>query len=180
MNVFNMMSGQITPHSIGLTDKTSIKVILKKTKSLLSFSATLCAFMVSISSFLLKDSSLETIILWVIHSLIFTLVARYTYSGIGTQIFYFHIICYYLKLKKREVNNYLRKVIKNKEKIRIFNSNQMIKKFNKIYEEIKEYDSHFWSKFLSINLQYYPRLKWTFSYFCLPSTQETAFSFKLC
>ena len=180
MNFFNMMSGQITPHSIGLTDETSIKVILKKTKSLLRFSAPLCAFMVSILSFLLKDSSLETIILWVIHSLIFTLVARYTYSVIGTQIFYFHIICYYLKLKQREVNNYLRKVIKNKERITILNSNQMIAKFNKIYKEIKECDSHFWSKFLSINLQYYPHPQWPFSYFCLPSTKETVFSFKLC
>ena len=32
MNVFNMMSGQITPHSIGLNDENTINDILKKTK----------------------------------------------------------------------------------------------------------------------------------------------------
>ena len=35
MNVFNMMSGQITPHSIGLTDENTIKDILKKNKNVL-------------------------------------------------------------------------------------------------------------------------------------------------
>ena len=32
MNVFNMMSGQITPHSIGLDNENTIKEILKKIK----------------------------------------------------------------------------------------------------------------------------------------------------
>ena len=157
MNVFNMMSGQITPHSIGLTDETSINVILKKTRlsfkliDLIRFLTALSSFIISISSFLLKVSSLETIFLAFTQSFIFTLVTLYIYSGIGSQMFYFYIICYYLKLKQREVNNYLRKVIENKERIKILNSNQMIDKFNKIYEEIKECDSHFWSKFLAIN-----------------------------
>ena len=44
----------------------------------------------------------------------------------------------------------MRKVIENKERIKIFNSNQMIAKLNKIYEEIKEFDSHYWSKFLAV------------------------------
>ena len=156
MNIFNMMSGQITPNSIGLTDETSIKVILKKTRlsfkfiDLMRFLTPLSCFILSISSFLHKVSSLEAIFLAFTHSLIAALVTLYIYSGIGSQMFYFYIICYYLKLKQREVNNYLRKVIKNKKRIKIFNSNQMIAKFNKIYEEIKECDSHFWSKFLAL------------------------------
>ena len=44
----------------------------------------------------------------------------------------------------------MRKVIKNKNRFKIYNSNQMIEKLNKIYEEIKECDSHFWSKFLAV------------------------------
>ena len=143
------MSGHITPLSIGLTDDISINIILKKTRlsfkliELLRFSTPLATFIVSFSSFLLKDSSFETIFLALTHSVIVTLVNHYIYSGICSQIFYFYIICYYLKLKQREVNNYLRKVIENKERIKIFNSNQMIKKFNIIYEEISECDSHF-------------------------------------
>ena len=72
------------------------------------------------------------------------------FSGFSSQLFYFYIICYYLKLKQREVNNYLRKIIENKERIKIYNSNEMIAKLNIIYEKIKEYDSQFWSKFLAL------------------------------
>src|SRR6202012_1845055 len=79
-----------------------------------------------------------------------SLGSQYVINIMCSQISYFYIICYYLKLKQREVNNYLRKVIKNKERIKIFNSNQMIAKLNKIYEEIKECDSVFWSKFLAL------------------------------
>ena len=65
-------------------------------------------------------------------------------------MFYYLIICYYLKLKQREVNNYLKKITENKHKFRVFNSNQMIAKLTQIYGEIKEYDSSYWSKFLAI------------------------------
>ena len=56
----------------------------------------------------------------------------------------------------------MRKVIKNKERFKIFNSNQMIAKLNKIYEEIKDYDSHFWSNFMAII--------WTFCSACVSLT----------
>ena len=156
MNVFNMMSGQITPHSIGLTDEISINVILKKTRlsfklnEWFRFITPHVTFTIAISSFLLKDSSLVTIFLAFIHSLICGLVSHYMYSGIGSKIVYFYIICYYLKLKQREVNNYLRKVIKNKERIKIYNSNKIIEILNKIYKEVKECNSHLWSKFLAL------------------------------
>ena len=156
MNVFNMISGQITPHSIGLNDENIIKDILKKTRiyfkfiDLFRFLALFGGFIISISSFLIKDFSLNTICFGLIHSLIRSLVSIYMYNGLSSQLFCLYIICYYLKLKQREVNNYLRKVIENKERFKIYNSNQMIEKLNKIYEEIKECDSHFWSKFLSI------------------------------
>ena len=155
MNVFNMISGQITPHSIGLNDENIIKDILKKTRicfkliDLLRFSVPIVTLVISNSSFLIKGFSLNTICFGLIHSLINSLVAFYMFNGLSSQLFYFYIICYYLKLKQREVNNYLLKVIKNKERIKIYNSNEMIEKLDKIYKEIKECDSHFWSKFLA-------------------------------
>ena len=79
-----------------------------------------------------------------------TLGLHYIYYIICSQLLHFYIICYYLKLKQREVNNYLRKVIKNKERIKIYNSNKIIEKLHKIYNEINKYDSYFWSKFLAI------------------------------
>ena len=156
MKVFFMMSGQMTPHSIGLTDEKSIKDILMKTRfafkcsHLFRYSVFLMGFMATFASYLLLELSLKTVIIGCLHSIIFSLGAQYLINIMCTQITYFYIICYYLKLKQREVNNYLRKVIKNKKRFKIFNSNQMIVKLNKIYEEIKECDSIFWSKFLAL------------------------------
>ena len=58
MNVFYMMSGQITPHSIGLNNENKIKNILKKTRicfkliKLFLFSAPITAFIISTLSYL--------------------------------------------------------------------------------------------------------------------------------
>ena len=37
-------------------------------------------------------------------------------SIISSQMYYYLIICYYLKLKQREVNNYLKEIIENTQK----------------------------------------------------------------
>ena len=154
MNVFNMMSGHITPHSIGLSDMKLIKLLLRVSGINFMFfgfirrSAPVVSFLVIFSSFLLRDHSFQAVVIAFIHSLFTSLSALYCFNIYFTEIFYLFIICYYLKLKQREVNNYLRKVIKNKTKI--FNSNQMIAKLNQIYEEIKEIDSVFSSKFLAV------------------------------
>ena len=156
MKIFLMMSGQITPESIGITDENLIRDILMKTRiafkcnDFFRLSVYFVGFMANFTSYLLKDSSLKTVIIAFLHSSIASLGAQYVINILCTQISYFYLICYYLKLKQREVNNYLRKVIENKERIKIFNSNQMIAKLNKIYEEIKECDSVFWSKFLAL------------------------------
>ena len=127
MNVFNMMSGQITPHSIGLNDEKIIKVILKRTRICFKLndfarnSTIQSAAMLSMLCFLIfVDVSFKNVSLALINTMILTLVVHYMFNGIFSQILYFHIICYYLKLKQREVNNYLRKVIENKKKIKIF------------------------------------------------------------
>ena len=119
MNVFNMMSGQMTPHSISLLDSNRIKEILFKTRKVFNinqiFSITVIgiAFSIAFGSFLLKDTSIKIILIAIPHSLFYCLCCHYLVNIIYSQIFYFYIICYYLKLKQREVNNYLRKVIKN-------------------------------------------------------------------
>ena len=156
MNVFNMMSGQITPYFIGLLDDKIIGKLLKFSKinftvlRVLQKSTNISGFLVIFSSFLMRDQSFKTVIIALPHSILLSLALFYVINVIFSQMFYLFIICYYLKLKQREVNNYLQKVIKNK--IKIFNSNQMIAKFNQIYKEIKECDSEFCSKYLAIVL----------------------------
>ena len=154
MNVFNMMSGQIPPYSIELSDVKIIKNLLKVSKinfivfRLLQKSLNFVGFVVIFLSFLIRDQSFKTVIIALPHSILMSLNLFYVFNVIFIQMFYLFIICYYLKLKQREVNNYLRKVIENK--IKIFNSNQMIAKLNNIYEEIKECNSKLCSKYLAM------------------------------
>ena len=158
MNVFFVMSGETAPNSIGLTDEKTISDLLSKTRinpafklnDFIHFSIVVMAFIITIASYLRKDSSIFTVFVSLLQSLIFSFTTYYVFNIISSQITYFYIICYYLKLKQREVNNYLRKVIKNKERIKIYIMNRIIAKLNQIYEEIKEYDSVFWSKFLAL------------------------------
>ena len=150
-----MMSGTVTPQSIGLTDEKMIRDLLSKSRlafkfnDFFRFSITFMAFFISFFSYIIRLSLNQMLWIGFPHTCVFGLGSHYIYNVICTQIFYFFVISYYLKLKQREVNNYLRYVIKNKEKVRIYNSNAMTAKLNQIYLEVKEYDSNFWSKFLA-------------------------------
>ena len=82
MKVFLMMSGQITPQSIGLTDEKIIKDILRKTRFafkciyFIHYSVFIMGFMISFTP-LLIDSSIKTIIIAFLHSLFISLGAHY-------------------------------------------------------------------------------------------------------
>jgi hypothetical protein len=67
-----------------------------------------------------------------------------------TQTVYFYIICYYLRLKLRNINNEI--VIKNRRNS-ILSEFQVFVKYvtrslSSIYMEIKEYNDNYWSKFM--------------------------------
>ena len=161
MKVFNMISGRITPQSIGLSDEKLIRDILKKARltfklnDFFRISISFISFFISFFSYITRLSVAEFILLGLPHTAFFGLGSLYIYNTICTQILYFFVISHYLKLKQRGINYYLMYAIDNKHriislKIIIYNTNGMIAKLNQIYLEIKEYDSNFWSKFLAI------------------------------
>ena len=151
MKLFDMMSGRLASNSLGLNDEAIIKDILVKTKiafflsNLIQYSGTLITMVVPLMAFMLENTSLKYVAIGLVHAMGFGLTYYYVFNVTMNQIFYYIIICYYLKLKQREVNNNLRKIIENKERIKIFDS-----KFSQIYEKINEYDSNYWSKFVAI------------------------------
>ena len=92
MKIFNMMSGQITPHSIGLIEEKTLKAILKRTRICFKIYDSsrvpniIAAIVISFPSFLIKDISLKTILFGCIHSVNFTLVIHYTLNVILCSI----------------------------------------------------------------------------------------------
>ena len=153
MLVFHMMSGNISPKSIGLTNPLNIKDIIKKTRLALKVAYFLSNFMgaeafcLTFCAFIFSVPFTQFIYIGLPHTIAFTVSSLYIFRNISYHIIYFYIISYYITSKLREINTELRNAIKTKI---ILNLYQTSKTFNEIYLEINEYDSQFWSKFLFI------------------------------
>ena len=155
MKPFLMISGIVSPKSIGLTDKQDILKLLKFTKSFLFVSKIIFSVLPSIGfiiSFypLALNNTLPQLILY---SIPWSLLLSYSATCAARiniwQMIYFTIICYYLKIK-------LISIIKNKNQLRMFGSYRMrniniikiLKTLQSIHREIKEYNNNYWSQFL--------------------------------
>ena len=91
---------------------------------------------------------MDTIIFGIPNSLLFSLCCYYMYSINVWQVIYFYIICSYIKIKIKELNENILIMIKKK---RFSNRNimmKMIRSLNSLYSEINEYNTKFWSKYL--------------------------------
>ena len=155
LKVFEMMSGLVSPKSIGLTNKTEIYRLLKITRISFNicnkFFIPMILFIVIIVTtmpYINNCSLLMFIVIVIPNSLLITLTAYYVNSINLWQWIYFSIICYYLKIKLKESNQQISNIITNK---RLFNSKSVlvsIRSINSIYSEINEYNNTFWSKYL--------------------------------
>ena len=153
MRVFHMMSGNISPKSIGLTNPLTIKDIIKKTRLALKVAYFLGrlmsaeAFFMSFCAFIFSVPFTQFIYIGLPHSIYFAVSSLFVFQNITYHIIYFYIISYYLTSKLREINTELRNAIKTKIFLNLYHT---LKSFNGIYFEINEYDSQFLSKFIFI------------------------------
>jgi len=148
---FDMMSGLVSPKSIGLTNKEDIYKLLDRFRTLVKFFGFIHKMVLpsfgSIGYFIscsFKSSLKEAIIYGIPHSILWGVFMYYMYISIIWHFLYFYIICYYVKIKIRQIN-------KNLAKICAYNYIKIIpnmKSLNKIYLELSDFNDIFWSKFL--------------------------------
>jgi hypothetical protein len=148
---FSMISGSITPKSIGLSNTKNIYNLINRLKILLffckfqSFTIIPASFAISVSSIVLNCSLNEILLYGIPWSLIYSIGINYCASFIAYQMTYFHINCYYFNIKLSQINNEkLNLTINPKNK----NVKLIIQTLDKIYTEIREYNENYWSKFL--------------------------------
>jgi len=146
---FQMISGLISPKSIGLTNEAEVYRIMKVSKISFilcelysSIAMPLLGFTICIVLYALNVSLEKFIILGIPHSFLVCMSSIYLYRFILWQFIYFYIICYYLKSKLKVINEKL------KQKDRVLNLYKTINFLNSIYSEIDEYNNNYWSKFL--------------------------------
>jgi hypothetical protein len=152
-----MISGLVSPKSIGLINREDINQLLNKSKIMFQFSrislisgSFACFFLSGIP--LIINSSFELYLIEIFWVLLFT---AYIYFGANitfSQMTHFYIICLYLKLKLRNANNSITKSFEKKYKLNNYRMKNILKSFNSIISEINTYNNDFWSKYLMVVL----------------------------
>jgi hypothetical protein len=157
LKTFEMLSGLVSPKSIGLTNGKDINQLLKKSKlmfkvsKLLTFGQTLTGFCISFIP-LIINSSFPLLLIEIFWAQLFTTSAYFSININFSQMTYLYIICLYLKLKLRNVNNSIRKSFEKKYKMTNYRMKNILNSLNSIISEINTYNNDLWSKYLMIIL----------------------------
>jgi hypothetical protein len=148
---FQLMSGLVSPQSIGITDRKYILIIQNRAKLLFKittfvteYSMPLMAITLNLALYL--NCTIYELLIFAIPWAIIFARSCYTVAGcLFWQLVYFYLICLYLKYKLRILNNNIN-MLNNK-----LLNNEIIKNkinlLNQIYLEIINYDNNYWSKF---------------------------------
>ncbi len=154
---FEMVSGLVSPKSIGLINREDINQLLKKSKIMFEFSR-IPIIGISFAGFfssgipLIINSSFELYLIQIFWVLLFTVFTYYCVTINFSQMTYFYIICLYLKLKLRNANNSTRNSFEKKYKMSNNRMKNILKSLNSIISEINTYNNDIWSKYLMIVL----------------------------
>jgi hypothetical protein len=144
------MSGLVSPKSIGLTNEEEIYGMIRTTKFLFRICkwnnykvVPVLAVAASLFPFVMKCSTLDTILFGIPNSLLFAFCAHNACNISIFQVVYFYLICRYIKIKFKESNDFIRQ-----KKINNENFLRFIRDLEAKYSELNEYDRNFWSKYL--------------------------------
>ena len=162
--VFQVMSGSLTPDSIGLGDKSLFIKLINKFKVFWKLAKTniqLITFLNIYVNCLICPgwiTALELILIYLPNAIHWTMWINYVFSHLFYQFMYFVFIVEYLKIKLMMVNrqisqrnNIYRGVYTQKSgKLKIISITKILKNLNSIYNEIEEYNEVYWSKFVFI------------------------------
>jgi hypothetical protein len=154
---FEMISGWVSPKSIGIIDREHINQLLNKSKLMFKFSKFL-TFGVSFICFCLSGIPLiinsTPYLYWIefFWTLFFTACGYHSFNINLSQMTYFYIICLYLKLKLRNANNSITKSFDRKYKMTNYKMKNILKSLDSIISEINTHNNDLWSKYMMIVL----------------------------
>ena len=152
IRVIQVLSGSITPSSVGLNNSTQVRQLLKIAKwlpllkknntILLPSICLLAIFLMHLTSY----NFISSLIIFIYPAIFNSLWCYYIFNLLSTQILIFYILCKYFLIKLKEMNRLLKKEKRmNTNRIR-----NILRSFDALYREIYEYNTTFLSKFLLI------------------------------
>ena len=153
LRVFDMICGQISPKDIGLTSEEQVLSLIRRTGLMFKAMRLLVdriAFVVIILACgvpAFHNSSTVESIIYVLPNTIWTyFFGHYSYCFFLYKMSYLYIMCSYLKMKIGSVGEEMKQSIKQRRRPIL----AIIKKFSDIFEEINEYNTTYWSKYLFV------------------------------
>ena len=154
LRVFQMMSGLVSPQSLGLSEEQEIRKLLKLTKVSIKFlkvnNNQMCpaiTFIFALIIYMINTNVMEAFCYGIPCAFTMAMLGTYAMNVINYHIFLQYIICLYLKMKINSLNERLIEMKRRKRFIRI---RETLQSFDSLYSEINEYNTTFWSKFLFI------------------------------
>jgi len=154
---FEMISGLVSPKSIGIINRKDINELLKKSKlmfgvfRLVIIGASI--FGICLSGIpLIINSSLQLFLIEIFWALLYTAYVYFSININFSQMTYFYIICLYLKIKLKNSYNSIIKIFEGKYKMNNYKMMNILKSLNSIILEIDNYNNDFWCKYLIIAL----------------------------
>ena len=143
-----MMSGQVSPSTIGLKNQQDVMKLIKITKKLNrviklnnNYNITTIAFVFLILVYLVINVILNILIYGVPNSILMAMWTHHSMNIFGYQFLYFYLICLYCKIRIIEINFTLREMTKGNRFMRIQN---ILKAYYTLYREINEYNVSYW------------------------------------
>jgi hypothetical protein len=155
LKVFEMISGLVSPKSIGLTDRKEIHKLVKISKTLFSIWEIIANILNPLIVFTLNFVPLyinctytEILIYALPHSITFAMAGYYTVSLNGWQVIYLFITCRYINIKLREMNQKIKLINNSRMKANSSYIKPMISSLNSIFSDVHEYNTSYLSKYL--------------------------------
>ena len=152
VRIFQVLSGSITPSSVGLNHSIQVRQLLNIAKWLPLMkknNETLIPFCIIAIVFGIHYYSLGFLssIITGIYPIIFnSVIGYYIFNLLSVQIFLFYILCKYILIKLKQLNQMLKK----EKRINSMRIRNILHSCDALYREINEYNSTYWSKFLLI------------------------------
>ena len=148
---FKMLSGLITPISIGLFNHRDIFKLVKRSRLLiintelaLKYNLPIVLTVVVFSNFY-SNCTLPELMLTIPASIVFIIGTTYFNDLLHWHMIYFYVICLYLQLKQKQINTIL-SLWSNRNTND--NVTEIVGRMLKVHHEVSQYNKNFWSKFL--------------------------------
>ena len=152
LRLFSMMSGTIPPKALGLTDPEVVVRMCRQSKKWFTFLKwhndywmTFLSPLFVLSFYYYKTTLFETIIFGIPNAIQFTLWVRYYWNIFFYQFLVFRFLCSYLKIKIKALNAMANHMTRNRKFLGVW---KLIGSYHSIADEIHEYNTTYWSKFL--------------------------------